>query len=71
MNLYQKRTGTDFVENYAHMREMILLEEFKGSVRQDVRLHLEEQCVETLDEAAQIADDYVLTHNKHQMINDT
>ena len=59
------------VENFAQLREMILLEEFKRSVRQDVRLHLEEQRVETLDEAARIADDYALTHkHTYKMYND-
>ena len=59
------------VENIAQLREMILLEEFKRSVRQDVRLHLEEQRVEMLDEAARIADDYALTHKQtYKMYND-
>ena len=59
------------IENLAQLREMILLQEFKRSVRQDVRLHLEEQRVETLDEAARIADDYALTHkHTYKMYND-
>ena len=59
------------VESFAQLREIILLEEFKRSVRQDVRLHLEEQRVETLDEAARIADDYALTHkHTYKMYND-
>ena len=60
--LFDRWCSSVQAENYAQLREMILLEEFKRSVRQDVRLHLEEQRVETLDEAARIADDYVLTH---------
>ncbi|XP_030835976.1 uncharacterized protein LOC115921856 [Strongylocentrotus purpuratus] len=48
--------------DYDKLREILLLEEFKRSVRLDVRIHLEEQRVDSLDEAARIADDYVLTH---------
>ena len=69
--LFDRWSSSLQVENFAQLREMILLEEFKRTVRQDVRLHLEEQRVETLDEAARIADDYVLTHkNTYKMYND-
>ena len=66
--LFDRWCSSVQVENFAQLREMILLEEFKRSVRQDVRLHLEEQRVEMLDEAARIADDYALTH-KHTYKN--
>ena len=69
--LFDRWCSSVQVENFAQLREMILLEEFKRSVRQDVRLHLEEQRVEMLDEAARIADDYALTHkHTYKMYND-
>ena len=40
---------------------MVLLE-FKDKVRPDIRSHLDEQKVEELEMAAEIADDYALTH---------
>ena len=44
------------------IKEIILLEDFKNYVSRELRLHLEEMKVKSLYEAAQISDEYVLTH---------
>ena len=44
------------------LRQLILIEEFKGCIHSDVRTYIDEQKVETLDEAARLGDDYSLTH---------
>ena len=53
-----KEVGTDF-EN---LRQIVLLEEFKRCVRDDIKTYLDEQIVENLQNAATFADDYALTH---------
>jgi hypothetical protein len=42
-----------------------LVEEFKDCVHQDLRTHLEDENVKTLDEAAVISDTYTLSHKKN------
>ena len=51
-------------EDYHKLREVMLLEEFKNSVRREVKTHLEEQKVDTLRKAAKMADEYELTHKE-------
>ena len=53
--------GSDF----AKLRQVMLLEDFKSCVPDDVKIHLEEQQVKELHQAARLADDYVLTHKKN------
>ena len=55
---HSKEIGQDFKK----LKQMVLLEEFKGKVRPDIRSHLDEQKVEELEKAAVMADDYALTH---------
>ena len=55
---HSKEIGQDFKK----LKQMVLLEEFKGKVRPDIRSHLDEQKVEELEKAAIMADDYALTH---------
>ena len=49
-------------KNYDNLRQLILLEEFKRCINADVKTFLDEKSPETLDSAAQLADDYSLTH---------
>ena len=49
-------------DDYKKLRQLILIEEFKGCIHSDVRTYIDEQKEETLDEAAHLADDYSLTH---------
>lgn len=44
------------------LKEIILLEEFKNSISQDIRLHLEDRKIENLQSAATAADEYALIH---------
>ena len=38
------------------------MEEFKNKIHVDIKTHIDEQKVNTLEEAAVIADDYAITH---------
>ena len=49
-------------QNFEKFRQLILVEEFKNCLHSDVKSFLDEKQVETLDEAARLADDYSLTH---------
>ena len=49
-------------QNYDKLRQLVLVEEFKRCMQSDVKTFLDEKQVETLEEAARLADDYYLTH---------
>ena len=49
-------------QNYDKLRQLVLVEEFKRCIQSDVKTFLDEKQVETLEEAARLADDYYLTH---------
>ena len=49
-------------QNYDKLRQLMLIEEFKRCIQSDVKTFLDEKQVETLEEAARLADDYYLTH---------
>ena len=49
-------------QNYDKLRQLMLVEEFKSCIQSDVKTFLDEKQVETLEEAARLADDYYLTH---------
>ena len=53
-----REVGTDFEK----LRQVILIEEFKRCVCDDIKTYLDEQKVENLAKAAAFADDYALTH---------
>ena len=53
-----RQVGTDFEK----LRQVILIEEFKRCVRDDIKTSLDEQKVENLAKAAAYADDYALTY---------
>ncbi|XP_068213397.1 uncharacterized protein [Palaemon carinicauda] len=50
------------VVSFASLREMLPLEEFKKACSKELRVHLEEVKVVNVSNAAQLADEYVLTH---------
>lgn len=50
------------VDDFASLRELFLLEDFKGCLPERVVLYLNEQKASTLSQAAVLADDFVLTH---------
>ena len=49
-------------QTYDKLRQLMLVEEFKLCIQSDVKTFLDEKQVETLEEAARLADDYYLTH---------
>ena len=53
-----KKIGSDYLK----LRQLMLAEEFKRCINSDVKSFLDEEEVETLEEAARLADDYTLTH---------
>ncbi len=60
--LFEKWCFSNKVTNLEQLQELILLEEFKNCAPEPVGVHLNEQKVNTLSEAAVIADEFVLTH---------
>ena len=50
-------------QNYDKLRQLMLVEEFKCCIPSDIKSFLDEKQVETLEEAARLADDYYLTHS--------
>ena len=52
------------VHDFESLKQLILLEEFKWKIHEAIRCHLNEREINTLNEAAKIADDYALTHKK-------
>ena len=48
--------------DYAKLRQLMLVEEYKWCIPSDVKAFLHEKKVEILDVAARLADDYALTH---------
>ena len=50
--------------DYDKLRQIILIEQFKRCVHDDLKTYLDEKNVETLHEMAVLADDYALTHKR-------
>ena len=55
-------TSKEVKKDFDKLKELILVEEFKQCVHADIKTHLDETKVETVKNAATIADDYALTH---------
>ena len=49
-------------EDYDNLKELVLVEDFKQCIREDVRTFLNEKEIDTLEAAAEAADNFVLTH---------
>ena len=66
-----REVGTDFEK----LREVILIEEFKRCVCDDIKTYIDEHKVENLEKAPAYADDYALTHkstfNKNRSVGST
>ena len=48
--------------DFTRLRELLLIEEFKNCIPNEVKTYLDENKVETLHHAATLADNYTLTH---------
>ena len=57
-------TSKEVNDDFDNLKQLVLIEEFKRCVRDDVKTYLDEKSVSTLTEAAVMADDYALTHKK-------
>ena len=47
---------------FRKLRQLVLVEEFKACVPVDIKTYIDEQKATTLQQAAVLADDYLLTH---------
>ena len=57
-------------QNYDKLRQLVLVDEFKRCIQSDVKTFLDKKKqVETLEEAARLADDYYLTHKVSLLLN--
>ena len=63
--MYHLSLRSQEIDNFQNFRQLILVEEFKDCVHQDLRTHLEDKNVRTLDQAAVISDTYTLSHKKN------
>ena len=51
-------------KNFDNFRQLILIEEFKRCVHQDLKTHLDDKDVKTINQAAVLSDSYELCHKK-------
>ena len=61
---FDKWCSSQNVTEFEKLRQLMLLEEFKNCMRDEVKTYLCEREVETLEEAAKLADIYEVTHKK-------
>ena len=55
-------TSREIRESFENLQQLILVEEFKNCVSCEVKTYLDKKKVDTLKEAAVLADNYILTH---------
>ena len=55
-------TSKEVAKDYEKLRQMILVEEFKNCLPDNIKTYIEERKTEDLQQAATLADDYSLTH---------
>ncbi len=60
--LFEKWCAANKISTFEQLKELILVEEFKNCVTEKIVVHLNEQKVTSLTEAAIFADEFVLTH---------
>lgn len=60
--LFDKWCTASKVKDFSELRELVLLEDFKGCLTECVVVYLNEQKVMSLSHAAVLADEFVLTH---------
>lgn len=62
--LFDRWCSAQQVETKEDLRQLVLVEDFMNGLPESVAVHLKEQEVQKLDEAAVLADKYVLTHKR-------
>lgn len=60
--LFDKWCQSSKVNNFEQLHELVLLEDFKNTLSDKIVVHLNEQKVNTLAQAAVSADEFVMTH---------
>ena len=55
-------TSQKIENSFDNLRELILVEDFKGCIAKEIKTYLDERKADKLHEAAVLADDYELTH---------
>ncbi|XP_064080588.1 uncharacterized protein LOC135197449 [Macrobrachium nipponense] len=55
------------VDNFVKLKELLLAEEFKRNVSRDLRIHLEELKLDSIQEIAVASDEYALTHREEPL----
>ncbi len=60
--LFDKWCQSNKVNDFEQLRELVLLEDFKNTLPDKIVVHLNEQKVNMLAQAAVLADEFVLTH---------
>ena len=63
-NLFEQWTRSKQIENFDQFKQLILIEEFKRCVHQDLKTHLDDKDAKTLNEVAILSDSYALSHKK-------
>ncbi|KAJ8039293.1 hypothetical protein HOLleu_16959 [Holothuria leucospilota] len=59
---FGRRCASKKVSTFDALRQLMLVEEFKRCVNDDIKTHLEENKADKLSEVANLADQYALTH---------
>jgi hypothetical protein len=57
-------TSKKVEKNFDKLRQLLLLEEFKQCVHVDLKTHLDDKNVDTLQDVAVVSDNYTITHKK-------
>ena len=55
-------SSKEITQVFVKLRQLILIEEFKGCLPTSIKTYIEEQTAESIQQAARLADDYSLTH---------
>ena len=53
------------INNFDNLRDLILIEQFKNCLYSELKTHIDEKEVKSLNEAAVLADSYTLTHKRY------
>ena len=57
-------TSKEIGSDYDRLRQLVLIEEFKRCIYDDLKTYLDEKKVDTVHEMATLANDYALTHKR-------
>lgn len=60
--LFEKWCAASKITTLEHLKELIVVEEFKNRISEKIVIYLNEQKTSSLSEAAIFADEFVLTH---------